>query len=577
MKKRGTFLLSLVLVLSLCLGMMPAGAFAESEAVEEKAVEEMAAVVEEKVVEEEAPAEPEAEKTDGETLYEVEYLSAYPGDAAQYDVRRTLTFTQFQIDNEEHFKVSPHSASLSMAAPEGYFFVRWEELMVDVKSASGTVFYCTLYAIWEEIPADPTYTVLYFSGYPDEVMMEPKQGSIDYLYSELQANKHFDADPGCDELQFATPEGYRFVGWVEMIKGTKSSMGTYARLEACWEPVGGDEPTGDIVRFVSAYPEEPWYNSIPTYPNGTMPADVTKDLAYNENTNYYDYEPEDVGMTTPFGYMFDHWEGEMNAIAPPIYEAKGVSAELMAAAPKDRVVEPVLTLTAVWRKIGIEYVTNYPKEANMLDDSIMMPGSIEYVNRGEHLRLPLRYTGFETPEGYRFVRWEAVEYNQVPIDPRPPIDEVRDAKSVKTTDYEEAYEQTPQVIDKEEIVLVPADSDVLPASFYVRAIWAERTSTSPSHDPEPDPEPTPEPEPEPTPEPTPEPDPEPVVDDSDVNNGQNPFAGAEGLEEDTDEDAPLVEHSPYTGDVRSTAVWFLCSMLSLFGIVILLWPRRREE
>ena len=209
----------------------------------------------------------------------------------------------------------------------------------------------------------------------------------------------------------------------------------------------------------------------------------------------------------------------------------------------------------------------------------MMPGSIEYVERGDHLRLPLRYTGFATPEGYRFVRWEAVDYNEIPFDPiDPPIVEVRDAKIVKVAaeKAEEAVAMA-EMVDKVDIMLVPADSDVLPASFYVRAIWAERTPTSPSHDPEPDPEPTPEPEPEPTPEPTPEPDPEPVVDDSDVNNDQNPFAGAEGLEEDTDEDAPLVEHSPYTGDVRSTAVWFLCSMLSLFGIVILLWPRRREE
>jgi len=60
----------------------------------------------------------------------------------------------------------------------------------------------------------------------------------------------------------------------------------------------------------------------------------------------------------------------------------------------------------------------------------------------------------------------------------------------------------------------------------------------------------------------------------DIDDGDVPLAGAEEEEEIAEEATPL---TPFTGDERNTAVWGIVSILSLLGIVLLTYKRRREE
>lgn len=98
-----------------------------------------------------------------------------------------------------------------------------------------------------------------------------------------------------------------------------------------------------------------------------------------------------------------------------------------------------------------------------------------------------------------------------------------------------------------------------------------------------------------TPEPTPEPvvipdeptplaegliieeivdEPAPLAEEPDVEeipDEEVPLAELPGeeLTETPDEDVPLADLSPQTGDTSFTALWMLCSLLSLAGIVLL--------
>lgn len=62
--------------------------------------------------------------------------------------------------------------------------------------------------------------------------------------------------------------------------------------------------------------------------------------------------------------------------------------------------------------------------------------------------------------------------------------------------------------------------------------------------------------------------------DTNIDDGDVPLAGAEEEEEIAEEATPL---TPFTGDERHTAVWGIVSILSLLGIVLLTYKRRREE
>jgi|GEM_PF-2877361 len=62
--------------------------------------------------------------------------------------------------------------------------------------------------------------------------------------------------------------------------------------------------------------------------------------------------------------------------------------------------------------------------------------------------------------------------------------------------------------------------------------------------------------------------------DTNIDDGDVPLAGAEEEEAIAEEATPL---TPFTGDERNTAVWSIVSILSLLGIALLTFKRRREE